>query len=212
MDQAEAVAELVERLLGRPLLDERQVRRKAVELLPEPGQRDKGRGTLQLRLAEHETEHGYEEIHPGHAENERVERHAENGQVQEEEPVIGDGEGVIYVVVGDEGLDPEPEDLALVGPAFRENRGDRQKRRMMAEVSARKADLTVLTAEDPRTESLDEILKEMAEGARAQGGKEGETFWRIPDRRAAIRFALRQARPGDVVLACGKGHEQSMCF
>jgi UDP-N-acetylmuramoyl-L-alanyl-D-glutamate--2,6-diaminopimelate ligase len=89
---------------------------------------------------------------------------------------------------------------------------DKAKRRMMAEISAELADLTVLTAEDPRTESLEEILEEMAEGARSMGGREGETFWRVPDRGEAIRFALRLAREGDIVLSCGKGHEQSMCF
>ncbi len=89
---------------------------------------------------------------------------------------------------------------------------DKEKRRMMAETSAELADLTVLTAEDPRTESLDGILDEMAAGARSKGGREGETFWRVPDRGAGIRFALKLAQPGDIVLACGKGHEQSMCF
>jgi UDP-N-acetylmuramoyl-L-alanyl-D-glutamate--2,6-diaminopimelate ligase len=89
---------------------------------------------------------------------------------------------------------------------------DKAKRRMMAETSAELAGLTVLTAEDPRTESLDEILEEMAEGARSRGGIEGKTFWRIPDRGEAIRFAVRLAREGDIVIACGKGHEQSMCF
>ena len=80
------------------------------------------------------------------------------------------------------------------------------------QTAAELADLTVLTAEDPRTESLQGILEEMAAGARSRGGREGETFWRIPDRGEAIRFALSLARPGDIVLACGKGHEQSMCF
>ena len=89
---------------------------------------------------------------------------------------------------------------------------DKAKRRMMAEISAELADLTVLTAEDPRTESLEGILEEMADGARSKGGREGETFWRVPDRGEAIRFALRLARPGDIVLSCGKGHEQSMCY
>jgi UDP-N-acetylmuramoyl-L-alanyl-D-glutamate--2,6-diaminopimelate ligase len=89
---------------------------------------------------------------------------------------------------------------------------DKEKRRLMAEVSAELADLTVLTAEDPRTESLDAILAEMAAGAEARGGVERETFWRIPDRGEAIRFAVSLAQPGDIVLACGKGHEQSMCF
>ncbi len=89
---------------------------------------------------------------------------------------------------------------------------DRAKRRMMAEIGARLADRVVLTAEDPRTESLDAILAEMAEGCRSQGGREGETFWRVPDRGRAIAFGCDLARPGDLVIACGKGHEQSMCF
>ncbi len=52
----------------------------------------------------------------------------------------------------------------------------------------------------------------MADGARSRGAVEGKTFWRIPDRRSAIRFGIRLAKPGDVLLVCGKGHEQSMCF
>ena len=89
---------------------------------------------------------------------------------------------------------------------------DKEKRRMMAETSAELADLTVLTAEDPRIESLDGILEEMAQGAISKGGVEGKTFWRVPDRGEAIKFALKLAQPGDIVLSCGKGHEQSMCF
>jgi UDP-N-acetylmuramoyl-L-alanyl-D-glutamate--2,6-diaminopimelate ligase len=89
---------------------------------------------------------------------------------------------------------------------------DREKRRMMAEASAELADLSILTAEDPRTESLNAILAEMASGASARGAVEGQTFWRIPDRREALRLAVRLAKPGDLVIACGKGHEQSMCF
>lgn len=89
---------------------------------------------------------------------------------------------------------------------------DRQKRRMMAEESARLADVSILTAEDPRTESLDAILEEMGAAAREQGGVEGKSYYRVPDRGEAIRLAVRLARPGDLVIACGKGHEQSMCF
>lgn len=89
---------------------------------------------------------------------------------------------------------------------------DKEKRRMMAETSIELADLTVLTAEDPRIESLDGILEEMAIGAMSKGGREGETFWRVPDRGEAIKFAIGLAREGDIVLSCGKGHEQSMCF
>ena len=89
---------------------------------------------------------------------------------------------------------------------------DREKRHMMAQVSARGADKTILTAEDPRTESLDVILDEMAQGALGEGGIEGETFWRVPDRGEALRVAIRMAKPGDIVISYGKGHEQSMCF
>lgn len=89
---------------------------------------------------------------------------------------------------------------------------DREKRRLMAETSAQLADLSIFTAEDPRTESLDGILAEMAAGAAAKGGVEGQSFFCVPDRGEAIRLGLKLARPGDIVLACGKGHEQSMCF
>ena len=99
--------------------------------------------------------------------------------------------------------------IAVIGSA---GERDHLKRGMMAEVSSRYADLTVLTAEDPRRESLAVILSEMASGASQSGGVEGKTFWRIPDRREALRFAVSQAGAGDLVLTCGKGHEQSMCF
>ena len=89
---------------------------------------------------------------------------------------------------------------------------DVEKRRLMAETSAQLADMTILTAEDPRTESLDDILVMMAEGCRAQGGVGGETFISVPDRGEAIYLACQLAEAGDLVMACGKGHEQSMCF
>jgi UDP-N-acetylmuramoyl-L-alanyl-D-glutamate--2,6-diaminopimelate ligase len=99
--------------------------------------------------------------------------------------------------------------LTIFGSA---GKRDVEKRRLMAEISARHADLTILTAEDPRTESLDDILEMMAFGCRSQGGQEGVSFFRVPDRGEAIYFALTMAQPNDVVLICGKGHEQSMCF
>jgi UDP-N-acetylmuramoyl-L-alanyl-D-glutamate--2,6-diaminopimelate ligase len=89
---------------------------------------------------------------------------------------------------------------------------DRQKRRMMADISIELADTTVLTAEDPRTEELGDILAEMAATAEEKGGEEGRNFFRIPDRGKAILHAVQMAQPGDTVIVCGKGHEQSMCF
>lgn len=89
---------------------------------------------------------------------------------------------------------------------------DREKRRLMPEAGIKLADFSIMTAEDPRTESLDAILAMMAEAAGAAGGVEGETFIRVPDRGEALLYACQMARHGDVVVACGKGHEQSMAF
>lgn len=89
---------------------------------------------------------------------------------------------------------------------------DRAKRRLMGETAARLADFTVVTAEDPRTEDLRAIMAETAAALAAAGRRAGEAFVQIPDRQRAILFAVEQARPGDVVIVCGKGHEQSMCF
>jgi UDP-N-acetylmuramoyl-L-alanyl-D-glutamate--2,6-diaminopimelate ligase len=89
---------------------------------------------------------------------------------------------------------------------------DVQKRAWMGGIGALLADVTVMTAEDPRRESLEAILDEMARGAKEAGGEEGQTFYRVPDRAEAIQLAVELARPGDLVIACGKGHEQSMCY
>jgi len=89
---------------------------------------------------------------------------------------------------------------------------DIEKRKLMPEIAVSLADEIILTAEDPRTESLDAILEDMAVGAIRGGGKEGMDFWREPDRGRAIFRAVKRANPGDLVILCGKGHEQSMCF
>jgi UDP-N-acetylmuramoyl-L-alanyl-D-glutamate--2,6-diaminopimelate ligase len=89
---------------------------------------------------------------------------------------------------------------------------DREKRAWMGDIAARLADVTVMTAEDPRRESLEAILDEMARGAEAAGAVEGRAYYRVPDRVEAIQFAVDLARPGDLVIAAGKGHEQSMCY
>lgn len=89
---------------------------------------------------------------------------------------------------------------------------DRDKRTMMGHIAGKLADRIVITAEDPRTESLDEIMAKSVEAAAAVGKREGMDLWRVPDRGEAILLACQMARAGDVVIACGKGHEQSMCF
>ena len=83
---------------------------------------------------------------------------------------------------------------------------------MIGHVAGRLADVVIVTAEDPRTESLEEIMAESAAAAEAEGKREGIDLWRVPDRGEAILKACQMALLGDVVIACGKGHEQSMCF
>ena len=87
---------------------------------------------------------------------------------------------------------------------------DREKRPLMGRAAAEGADVVVLTAEDPRRESLDAILDAVEAGARAAASR--AILIRVPDRGEALRHACQLARPGDTVVACGKGHEQSMCF
>jgi UDP-N-acetylmuramoyl-L-alanyl-D-glutamate--2,6-diaminopimelate ligase len=89
---------------------------------------------------------------------------------------------------------------------------DVEKRGLMGHVAGRLADRVVVTAEDPRTESLDAIIAAIAAGCEAEGKIEGQSYWRIGDRAAAIQFAVNIARPGDLVIVAGKGHEKSMCF
>jgi len=89
---------------------------------------------------------------------------------------------------------------------------DRQKRAWMGRIAGQLADVSVHTAEDPRTESLDDILAEMAQGAEEAGALPGEGYCQIHNRAEAIQFAVDLAQPGDLVIACGKGHELSMCF
>lgn len=90
---------------------------------------------------------------------------------------------------------------------------DVQKRPKMGEIAARLADISVLTAEDPRTEDVNEIIDQIAQGCQKVGGVEGKSFFRVPDRSEAIKFAIQKlAQKGDIIVICGKGHEQSMCF
>jgi len=89
---------------------------------------------------------------------------------------------------------------------------DLKKRAWMGEIGGRLADVTILTAEDPRTEPVENVLAEMARGAEKAGAVEGQSYHRIADRAEAIQFAVDLAQTGDLVICCGKGHEQSMCY
>jgi len=88
----------------------------------------------------------------------------------------------------------------------------------MGEIAARLADLVVLTSDNPRTEDPVKILQEVEAGVQKAGlqklptaGPDISNFRRgycvAADRREAIQIALEWARPGDLVLLAGKGHE-----
>ena len=77
---------------------------------------------------------------------------------------------------------------------------DRSKRPEMGEVASRLADRVVLTSDNPRTEDPAQILADVAGGLTGPADE-------FVDRTEAIAFAARQARPGDVIVLAGKGHE-----
>jgi len=78
----------------------------------------------------------------------------------------------------------------------------------MGALAARVADFGVFTMDDPRFEDPMAIAGQIAEGAIAEGWREGEQFLKIADREEAIRELFRRAQPGDTVLLAGKGHER----
>ncbi|MEJ8569595.1 UDP-N-acetylmuramoyl-L-alanyl-D-glutamate--2,6-diaminopimelate ligase [Elongatibacter sediminis] len=79
---------------------------------------------------------------------------------------------------------------------------DRGKRPLMAAIAEKLADRVVLTADNPRGESLTEIFADMQTGLASP-----DRALVIADRSAAIRRAIQDSRPGDIVLIAGKGHE-----
>lgn len=111
-------------------------------------------------------------------------------------PLVGEGEpgapGRLIAVFGSAGL------------------RDKAKRRWMGQISGRLADFTVITAEDPRTEDVNEICREIEAGVREHAGS--DRYVVIADRTDAIQYAVDMGRPGDIVAAFGKGHERSMCY
>jgi UDP-N-acetylmuramoyl-L-alanyl-D-glutamate--2,6-diaminopimelate ligase len=95
---------------------------------------------------------------------------------------------------------------------------DRTKRPLMGEVAGRYSDLIILTSDNPRTEDPLAIMDEAEKGLKSLPLKEWHQdemgVWRskkgylkVPDRREAIRIAIRLAQPLDTVLIAGKGHE-----
>jgi UDP-N-acetylmuramoyl-L-alanyl-D-glutamate--2,6-diaminopimelate ligase len=87
---------------------------------------------------------------------------------------------------------------------------DTAKRPQMGRIAGERARLVIVTDEDPRGEDREAILAEIARGAEAAGRRRGHDLLLIADRREAIAAAFEAARPGDIVLLAGKGHERSI--
>jgi UDP-N-acetylmuramoyl-L-alanyl-D-glutamate--2,6-diaminopimelate ligase len=87
---------------------------------------------------------------------------------------------------------------------------DSAKRPQMGRIAGERCRLVVVTDEDPRGEDRDAINEAIALGAETAGRRRGHDLLVIADRRAAIEAAFERARPGDIVLLAGKGHERSI--
>ena len=101
------------------------------------------------------------------------------------------GNGKIFSIIGCEG--------------FR----DIGKREMMGEISGKLADVTVVTAVDPRGQ-LEKINEQIIKGIEKTGKILGKDYFVINDRAKAIKFVIDQAKKDDVIGIFGKGHERSM--
>ncbi|OGH17069.1 MAG: hypothetical protein A3C30_02385 [Candidatus Levybacteria bacterium RIFCSPHIGHO2_02_FULL_40_18] len=83
---------------------------------------------------------------------------------------------------------------------------DKSKRPLMGEISSKHSDVIILTAEDPRSEKIEDINAQIKLGIK---NFEGELF-ELSDRQEAISKAVRIAQKGDTIIITGKGHEKSM--
>ena len=87
---------------------------------------------------------------------------------------------------------------------------DIEKRGQMGRVAAERCRLVIATNEDPRNEDPMAIIEAIGEGAEAAGAVRGERLELVLDRHEAVAMAIAAARPGDVVLLAGKGHEHNI--
>jgi len=85
---------------------------------------------------------------------------------------------------------------------------DRTKRPQMGQISGKIADFTIITSDNPRTEEPAAIISDIEEGIKLTKGQ----YITIEDRTEAIRYAMRNARSGDIIVLAGKGHETYQMF
>jgi UDP-N-acetylmuramoyl-L-alanyl-D-glutamate--2,6-diaminopimelate ligase len=99
---------------------------------------------------------------------------------------------------------------------------DITKRPLMGKMSSRYADIIILTAEDPRSESVEKIMNDIEMGIfnfqfsifneKLKLNKDKKYLFKIPNRKTAIESSIRMAKKGDFVLITGKSHEKSMNY
>lgn len=81
---------------------------------------------------------------------------------------------------------------------------DHSKRPEMGNIATKKSTLAIITSDNPRTEEPGQIIKEIEAGVEPQNFSK---YTSIPDRKEAIKMAIKFAEPKDIVLVAGKGHE-----
>ncbi len=88
---------------------------------------------------------------------------------------------------------------------------DSARRGPLGKIAGEKADIVIVSNEDPYDEDPGLIIDQVAAGAYYSGKKEGKDLFKIEDRREGIRKALQLAKKNDIVLITGKGSEQAIC-
>lgn len=78
----------------------------------------------------------------------------------------------------------------------------------MGETAGRYADFSIITSDNPRTEDPESIVRQIEEGIKTTNAE----YICIVDRKEAIEYVIRNARPGDVIILAGKGHETYQIF
>ena len=121
---------------------------------------------------------------------------------------------------------PEPESFRKLYEVVRTMRGDgrvihllgscgggrdRDRRPVLGRLAAENADVVIVTNEDPYDDDPAAIIEDVARGAEAAGKVRGQNLLTFLDRGEAIETVVRLARPGDLVIATGKGAEQAIC-
>lgn len=84
---------------------------------------------------------------------------------------------------------------------------DKDKRAIMADVSEQLSDLTIVTSDNPRSEDPGAIIRDIVSGF-----KRADSYRVEPDRKKAINLAILEAKPQDIILIAGKGHEAQQVF